>query len=433
MSSKNIIIFSILILVLVGISNTTIINFDPNAAAYFEEDIIVKNRRLACDSNEMVNLNGTFLSEIPRGFIKSSTVKAITLSNNKITRIPHDAFDDVPNLECLDLSYNKISILDLLDIRHDHLKILIFDHQEALEWDNFLQNNIPFYTSNPNFPNVEVLSLKRIGYEHSSLYANLFPKLSTIYWEDNQVAYVTPNITDYFSPNLKVIHLERNNLKRFITNDLQNVEELYLDENPLEYLSIDVSSNLKILSLMDCNIEFDWKLYFPTLITLDLSRNKLQEINAEYNATPNLENLSLNYNRFTTFPRLEHFSQLRKLSLNYNSIKTINFVTTSLLKTLHLRGNEITHVDYSAFVNVPNLEELDLAENKLNSLPYNWGSPLKMLRYINLSSNRFKSIAHIDSSSCINLNHIFVKNNYFRTISKDEIKYIPDNCTVYVA
>lgn len=439
MSAINIIISSTLFCLFVGLSKSAIINFDPNAAAYFEKDIIVKSRRLSCKDYEVVNLNGTLLSKIPKGFVKSTTIKSIVLSYNKINEIRYDAFDKVPNLECLDLSYNKITISKLFNFRHDNLKTLIVDHQEVVEWDDFFWNDIPFfYTPSANFPNVETLSLKGISYEHSSLYSNLFPKLSTVHWEDNQMAYVISNLTDYFTPYLKVIHLERNRLKNFTVNDLRNVEELYLDENPLEIISIAKSSNLKIFSLAGCNLE-KWHLWLPTVITLDVSTNRLEQMYNVANIAPNLENLSLNNNQFTIVPSLEHFHRLRKLSLNYNLIETISFTTmTKSLNTLYLRHNNIKDIHPSTFVNVPNLEILDLAENKLYSLTDDWGEPLKRLRHINLSSNKFKSIFHIfnfdiSGHSFPNLERIFVKNNDFNAITKYETQYIHDNCTIYVS
>ncbi|XP_046144824.1 leucine-rich repeat-containing G-protein coupled receptor 5-like [Osmia bicornis bicornis] len=427
-------ILAIVIIALINITASAIINFDSNAKS-LDIDVILKRPRLICEDNEeSLNLSDNKLTKIETGFIKSSTIRSISLNNNEIQEIPNGVFDHVPNLECLDLRNNQIPTSQLLNLKHNGLKTLIFDDQKPAKSD-ISTNDVPFNTSEVGLPNVETLSLKGIYYDHFELHSNLFPSLSTIFFINNYLQYINPNLVEYFNHHLRSIHFEQNDLRTVTLNDLKNVEELYFDNNPIEYLEIKTHPNLKILSLANCDLGGEWYLSLFNIDTLDLSGNRMSEsiISEKFSEVSNLENLSLSRNKFTTIPHLDNLPRLKKLSLSYNMIESISDVIhAGSLKTLDLQGNRINDIHPGAFWDVPMLEKLDLSHNQLYVLDYRWGENLSMLRSLNLKSNRFATISHMNIRSLSNIKDVYVGNNYFHTIHSTDILYLPNNYTIYV-
>lgn len=427
----------ILIIALINIATSAVINFDPDAET-LDIDIIEKKETIHCENTEeSINLEDNQLKKLEIGFIKSSTIKSISLKNNEIRDMPNGVFDHVPNLECLDLTNNKIPTSQLLNLKHDGLKTLILDDQKQMlppKW-NISTNDVSLNTSEINLPNVETLSLRGIGFDKLRFYSNLFPSVSTIFFVNNHLKYVNSDFVEFFSHHLRSIHFEQNDLSDVHLNDLNNVEELYLDDNPLDRLVIEDHQNLKILSLANCHLGVEWYFSLYDIVTLDLSGNQLNEsiIADKFSDVLNLENLSLSRNKFTIVPSLNNLPRLQKLSLSYNLIETINVtIEARSLKSLDLRGNRIYHIDPFAFSEVPMLEELDLSNNQLQVLDYRWGENLNMLRSLNVQSNKFQTISHINIHSLRNIKDVYVGENDFRTIRSYEIQFLLDNCTVYV-
>ena len=427
-------IVAIVIIALINITAEAVINFDSNAKS-LDIDVILKRPRLICEDNEeSLNLSDNKLTKIKPGFIKSSAIRSISLNNNEIQEIPNGAFDHVPYLECLDLRNNQIPTSELVNLKHDGLRTLIFDDQKLAKSNN-LMNDVLFNKSQVSLPNVETLSLKGIRYDTFGFYSNLFPSLSTIFFTDNNLQYINPELEEYCSHHLRSIHFEQNGLRNVTLNDLKNVEELYFDNNPIEFLQIETHPNLKILSLANCNLGAEWYLSLSNIETLDLSGNQMNEsiITEKFSEVLNLENLSLSRNNFTTIPPLDKLPRLQKLSLSYNMIETINDVIEARsLKTLDLRGNRIHDIHPGAFWGVPMLEKLDLSHNQLYVLDYRWGENLSMLRSLNLKSNRFATISHMSIRSLSNITDVYVGNNFFHTIDNTDILDLPNKCTIYV-
>lgn len=421
----------ILILTIVKSKCSPKISWVPNIIKENLDKIILdKQSFVTCSQEEIVNLKGLNLNDIPTELIKSKTIQAISLENNEISVVPKDIFYKIPNLQCLDLARNKI-LADDLEMKHDRLKTLILDYQKTLtNNDIFLPIKIK-----GRFPNLETLSWKNLKNDILTVEAS-FPRINNIYLSDSNLKYIYDNITSIF-PYLKNIHLENNSINRLAGYDFKNVEELYLDNNPLYYLSFNpkFTKNLKILSLSNITYNIP-TLNIPSLITLDLSENRLHFPSDNiFEYTLFLENLILSKNEFTKFPNLTSLNNLKKLSLAYNIITNVKDISVAKsLKMLSLRGNMIYNIDKKAFFKFTELEFLDLSENKLQSLPFGWNKNLSMLKYLNLESNYFQNIEGMMLNSLFTLQKLYIKNNDIMSLDLNisNIKIIPQNCTVYL-
>ncbi|CAK9808875.1 Insulin-like growth factor-binding protein complex acid labile subunit [Anthophora plagiata] len=264
--------------------------------------------------------------------------------------------------------------------------------------------------------------------------AESFPRLSILYLSDNNIKHIDPFIfQDHLE--LKIVHLEGNNIETLNLKDIWNLEELYLDRNPIQNLVIDsFNQSLKVLSLSDCFLKQPIYISSPLLITLDMSRNQISDIYYDvFKSIPLLENLNLMYNNIMFVPDLKYLKHLKRLFLDNNNISMLqrNFMPDSL-KTLSLKRNQIDEIDKATFANLELLEELDLSFNKLESLPIDWQVNLKMLRYLNLISNRFTMISDMEISRLTSLKELCVVNNFMGSIDLNSLQIVPQECTVYV-
>lgn len=423
----------ILIFAITKCEGNSKISWDSNIInKNLDKMIFDKEFSVTCDNEEIVNLEGFKLKNIPMDFVKSKTMEAISLMNNEISIVPREIFRETPNLKCLNLAENKI-LFKYFELEHDRLKKLILDYQSETEEPNEIFS-IPQKNENKiRFPNLETLSWKYIKYDIFS--SPLFPMIKNIYLSDSNLIYVVNNITHVF-PYLKNIHLENNMIEELIADDFRNVESLYLDKNPLRNLWFNAEyTNLKILSLSNSLDRIDiTEINIPSLKTLDLSQNQIAFIHQQmFKNIPFLENLILSKNELLKFPNLFHLNNLKRLSLAYNLINEIeNINHLNSLKILNLQGNQINNIDKMAFLKLTELEFLDLSKNKLQLLPLGWHDNLSKLKYLNLESNFFANIQDMKLNTLINLRQLYIKNNYIVSIDLNTLQILPQKCTIYV-
>ncbi|KOX71025.1 Insulin-like growth factor-binding protein complex acid labile subunit [Melipona quadrifasciata] len=414
------IVFSLILSSALCISRLSLISKDFKDIGYIDKQLYV-----AYPDIESVNLPGLGIESIPQGMVKSNSIRSISLPDNKITEVKKHIFDETPNLEYLNLAGNSISIDDF-QIGHENLKVLIFDFQNSTKISD---PNLLIKELKIRLPNVEVLSWKGLNHEFLLSWMKVFPKLTTVYVSDsNYIQMVNTSAIAENAYNLKHFHLERNLIDEFVMDVPGNIEELYLDENPLKYFWINPNyQSLKILSLSNCLLSEIPVIY--SLQVLDISHNEIRLVTFDtLQHMPLLKYLNLNNNQLTTLPEVHHLNKLETLSLGDNLIGNITdiFMSNSL-KMLNLRGNNIDNIDVIGWWQVNMLEYLDLSRNKLTSLPSMWHNSMPMLKYLNLEFNNF-------IHNFVDLRELYIKNNNITHINIDQniLQLVPRKCTVYM-
>lgn len=144
--------------------------------------------------------------------------------------------------------------------------------------------------------------------------------------------------------------------------------QVHLGYNNLTNVSFDQFSNaVMFISLSHNSIEIVCQKELTTLMSLDLSWNKLRIISKEcFAGLSGLKRLLLDHNHLTeisanVFPIL---SSLRHLNLAHNSITTISFARIQL-DELNLSHNKLTH--FSTHPNM-SIHLLDLSHNQLTHI-----------------------------------------------------------------
>ncbi|KAL4655929.1 leucine-rich repeats and immunoglobulin-like domains protein 1 [Arapaima gigas] len=156
-------------------------------------------------------------------------------------------------------------------------------------------------------------------------------------------------------------------------------------------------------------------------VSINLSHNKLRTVDASALATlPNLRELRLDYNEFTSIPllgaaspnivslylhhnkiqriegkQLKDLSSLETLDLSNNDISEVRancFPAGLRIKDLYLTSNKISYLETGTFNNLSsNLQILRLGRNRLNQLPVK-AFQLPRLTQLDLNRNRLRLI-----------------------------------------
>ena len=105
----------------------------------------------------------------------------------------------------------------------------------------------------------------------------------------------------------------------------------------------------------------------PSIHTISLSHNSIQEFKGNINAFTHLETVDISLNSICDLGSLAQCQSLKHLNLSYNLFQNIeHFENLSHLKSLDIGYNNIAYIE--GLDNLVNLEELILSCNKIDSL-----------------------------------------------------------------
>ena len=282
------------------------------------------------------------------------------------------------------------------------------------------------------FTNLKELMINNSKLSKLSDIWGAFPNLEYLDLSDNRIEELPPSFSQL--SKLKTLSLDSNkispaSLKQIAA--LNNLEELSLSNNPrLREANWDAFASLKklkTLELVDLNLKKFPKVLcqLPALSSLDLSKNRLANLNLSFG--PNLESLDLSNNPVWTIDlqakglkrleldttsvhtlpkrldQLEYlsidncylpypprgvlaYSQLKVLSASKNRIEQLPEPLAQLkqLEILHLSHNYIEELP-AFFSELPNLKELYLDYNSLKK--NNLSAPLRKLEMLDISHN----------------------------------------------
>ncbi|CAG9537450.1 unnamed protein product [Cercopithifilaria johnstoni] len=293
------------------------------------------------EEQKVTHCDNAALTDIPA--LLDPRITSLGMVNCTLKRLDPDILELYPDLEYLDLSFNKIDMLDMK----------IFKYQTKLR----------------------VLRLR--GNQLSSLQLDSFVGLSQLQMLDlsaNQLSQLEP----LSFPEL--IHLQElivsdNLLVTLLPNTfagLKNLQRLDLSNNRLHTIAQHLFDDV------------------PTLHSLDLSHNNLSSIEADtFASLTSLKRLDLSSNSLVE-QSFNGLNSLQYLNISYNLVQRIitsNYRSLSLLRELDLSSNQMMELPASSFDGLNSLEILRMTnEPYLHSIKLNAFSGLINLRELNLSS-----------------------------------------------
>lgn len=358
---------------------------------------------------EVLNLIDSNLRQIPEGaFCELPTLQVLNLTRNRIRSTDNLGFSQKPcvaggegELRVLDLSRNELTTLpenwSVSKLRR--LQQLNLEHNNITEISGEALAGLPsLRIFNISYNQLEALPIglfagardfQEIHLQHNRLFEiprGLFHKLEQLLILDlsgNQLSsHHIDNGTFSGLIRLIVLNLAHNALTRI---DAKTFRDLYF---------------LQILDLRNNSIGYiDDNTFLPlyNLHTLNIAENRLHTINDElFNGLFVLSKLTLNNNLISVIEpsAFRNCSDLKELDLSTNQLQDIPTAIQNLtmLRTLDLGENQITEINAGAFRNLNQLTGLRLIDNQIGNITKELFTDLPHLSVLNLAKNRIQLI-----------------------------------------
>ncbi|XP_066918410.1 leucine-rich repeat serine/threonine-protein kinase 1-like isoform X2 [Clytia hemisphaerica] len=293
-------------------------------------------------------------------------VARVDIHSNKLSSLPINFFELLPNLEDLDISCNTITKLPDDGVHDLRLTRIIACSNEitTIPLAFFLNPHISFMDFSKN----KLLTLPSFSKDQSGT--------------------VSPNECFWDCRNLKVLKLSRNLLTDLpkAIHGAKGLEKLSLDENQFTsfetvwscpLVELDISKNK--LAQFSGMTKLVWS---KSLIRLNLSRNSLRSISTSISHLQNLQYLDLSHNRISTLPPASNWkcSMLMKFDLSHNKFTGKSAYDGMAEKPF------VSTCEFPAELFQHTLENLNLSDNDLQVFP-DTICELTALQDLNLSRN----------------------------------------------
>ncbi|XP_071631547.1 toll-like receptor 6 [Temnothorax longispinosus] len=372
--------------------------------------------------------------ELEKGaFDNMPQIEKLDLSWNNIWQIPHPLFCSLSNLVTLNISWNLLKDITELGFQ---------DVSEEKVSEKHPRRQLESTSARPPC-SLDVQSLDMSNNQISVLPINGFSSLK----------------------RLRVLNLSSNAISMVADealHGLRSLESLDLSGNKIVALPAalfrDATKSLKELILQNNSISALPGLVtdMNQLVTLDLSRNVLTSmwLNAEtFSGLIRLVLLNLSYNRISRLdPAIfKDLYTLQILNLQFNEIATISadtFSPMSNLHTLELAHNRLTYLDaYSlnglfalsllaldsnllegihpdAFRNCSSMQDLNLSGNNLDSIPVAL-KDMRILRTLDLGENQIRSLNKPGFRGMSSLYGLRMIGNEITNITQEDLVELP--------
>ncbi len=339
--------------------------------------------------SELENLKSLRLSEDKitkiEGLDNKFNLTQLLLNGNKISKIEN--MDSLSNLVYLDLRNNQITDITPLSA---NISLTTLD----------LKGNSEIDGNRANYTGEKLEALNKIG--------KILDRGGTINIDVDKLGLFT---------NYKKLDLNKQNLTTL--EPLEGLTKLTYLSIAQNQITLEDSISQKILKSM------------TNLSSLDISNNRIKNITA-INELKNLKSLYINgkENNINLLEIEDIISNLDRLKISTDSLKTIVNCDVNKIKTLNLLTSDLTQIpDLSKFVN---LTKLNLSDNT-NISNFNEVSKLKNLSNLNLEKNNLHG-RMIDFSQLTNLTELNLDNNTLWDEDLVNLKELKNNTnlTIYL-
>ncbi|KAJ8673146.1 hypothetical protein QAD02_004408 [Eretmocerus hayati] len=388
---------------------------------------------------EELDLTWKHLTRVNRSLISDPCLKKLSLQFNDIIVFEAGIFEDLTNLEYLDLSWNKLSPTTLFSSGSvPSLKTLILDGNN-LNGDHFTLDTKVY------FPELTRLSLRDLKMNSVAInWSEYFPKIEELDVSDNPLI----SMNEFFNSiplTLRSLMMQGMGLRKLKIQSLKNVTSLNLDYNWFrsikrsscdEYsLCLENFDGLESLSLSYCPIELIEEHAFEHLTKLsylDLRYNEITRISkGTFGRFPSLCHLGISSDHLVDVSFISELQNLTTLKMDHmvdnraiESLFSLASVPTKIQK-LSLWSNQISFIPSEFLDNLQDLREIDLRYNRISYLsPGSWQRNLKA---INLFYNNVSKIEDLHLSEARSLQSLDLRKNKLVCIDPEAIKTLPEN------
>ena len=234
----------------------------------------------------------------------------------------------------------------------DTQKIIKIEQREQFKNRmNFEKKNFDFETALKSADKFTSLNLRGKSLEYLDRRISAFQNLEVLDLSNNSLSSLPEEISTL--KKLRIINLYNNKFSEFpkILLKLDNIESIDVSKNSIKVVILDISQNSKLKKLILSENHVD-------SINFTKTNNVLEELY--------LSNCKLNYIPST----INTLKSLKLISLNGNSLTTINHSLQNLksLEKLNLSTNKFS--SFPDISNFPNLSFLDLSNNQIEQVVF---------------------------------------------------------------
>uniref|UniRef100_A0A1I7XYS5 Leucine-rich repeat-containing protein 15 n=1 Tax=Steinernema glaseri TaxID=37863 RepID=A0A1I7XYS5_9BILA len=328
----------------------------------------------------------TAVSSIPAGAFQGFTIARLVLNRNTLSSINEHAFDGtlIDSLVELDLTDNNLGqvaqafgIYRLRNLRKLYLNRNRLTSLSASDFANFASSDI-------------LLKLELAG---------------------NRLTDTSLNEQSFRSlRSLQELSLETNNLRQIPSAALAWQRETLTNLN---------------LGLNQINEVPAGALYFPSLTSLSLEFNGIQNIQKEaLQGVPSLQYLYVTGNRFPAWnvDMFSYINELRTLGIGETPINTIPenaFMHTPKLIRLEMSEAAVDTIEQGAFQKTPRIQAIIMNKNRLSLLRADMFAGLEDLYSIDVSANRIAMAEPLTFANLRRIRHLDISNNQLQTLPVD--------------
>ncbi|CAH1781886.1 unnamed protein product [Owenia fusiformis] len=386
---------------------------------------------LYLDNNNLTTLTNNVFKDSN----KETKLDVIYLNENQISNIENDAFKGLGDLLILDISMNKLRVLEDGRFRDLHrLRELQLQYNKISE------------LKPGAFSGLQSLKKLKLHFNELPVIKNeTFKSLGGLTHLDLSHNKLTAIQVRAFSGlnKLEELDLRNNSLTRLqnrVFSDLINVGTVYLFDNKIKTVEVDAFFGLGKVHSLNLrnntieNLEDGTFKPLKNLMTLFLSFNKLTKIGSGVlNGPQMLSELHLNSNNFKELKNktFENVATLEYLDLNDNSISQIESqVFFGLLGMVQLNFNnklkemtpETLEQLIKALVHPVSIMTMSLSDNKIKALPDQTFKSLTMLGTLNLTHNDLETISPNAFGAPGKIIKLMLSGNKFKSVMSNTFK-----------
>ncbi|MCJ1338055.1 hypothetical protein MMC09_003340 [Bachmanniomyces sp. S44760] len=372
---------------------------------------------------EVVDLRHNKLSNLPSSFNKIKGLKRLLVADNQLTAIPFDAMASLPLIEA-DVSKNCLSRIliagsvpsfsTLQNLDASGNRLIALSEDESLD-----------------LPSLQIL---RVSNNKLSKLPDVtsWTQLLVLTADNNAITDLPETLSTL--PNLKNIDLSNNSMKEIDARLglMENLKVLNVGNNPLRerrFLKLNVE-DLKLELLGRLSPQDDGPLS-PTGSTANLSeQTKGSHVSATWPVKSGVLDCSrkqISNISDDEFDRFIETAEVKSVILQRNLLKEIPLSIMLLgetLSTLDLSHNKLSQSEsfLTGLLKLPNLQSLNLTSNSLTTLsPISINLEAPKLTTLILSFNRLTQLPSL-SDSFPKLSTLLASNNALRSIEIESIR-----------